>query len=343
MTEPLSELKPMFDNFVSALGDRFRQQYPQGSIVSDLVQIHGDQYVVKVSISVAGNILVACLAADANLTLAEQRATEQALAILGVTSIAVVNDAVSANVVTSIASEANQNNLIVSDINDPVQSLSPQSIASSKNEAIEPANSKVQRLPDLPADMTAVQSADPIEPPIITEIAVIDIPEISTSEVTEYPVEFYDQPTVPEPDEDIISTFNNGKMAVADSIELPIPEESVPTVAVVEPIVVEPVVKSNRTKKAAVIPEPAPENIPEPLPPAKMEVPWDDQITPVAEPPLSVTDMIPLINMELKRLGWSKERGRDYMVSLYNKRASALLSDEELFGLLQHLKAEQIV
>jgi hypothetical protein len=334
MIEPLSELKPMFDNFVSALGDRFRQQYPQGSIVSDLVQIHGDQYVVKVSISVAGNTLVACLAADINLTLAEQRATQQALAILGITSIAGVID----------SAPANGNNLIVLDVDDPVQSLpslSPQSIASNKNKAIETASLTVQPLPDLPANMTAVQSADPIETSIITETAVIDIPEITTSEVTEYPVEFYDQPTVPEPDEDIISTFNNGKIAVADPIELQIPEEFVPTVAVVELIVVEPAVKSNRTKKAAVIPDP--ENIPEPLPPAKIDVPWDDQIIPVAEPPLSVTDMIPLINMELKRLGWSKERGRDYMVSLYNKRASALLSDEELFGLLQHLKAEQIV
>jgi WD40 repeat protein len=71
------------------------------------------------------------------------------------------------------------------------------------------------------------------------------------------------------------------------------------------------------------------------------------QTKPVAEEatdvvPLSVTDMIPMINMELKRLGWSKDRGRDYMVNLYNKRASALLSDEELFGLLQHLQAEPV-
>lgn len=59
-----------------------------------------------------------------------------------------------------------------------------------------------------------------------------------------------------------------------------------------------------------------------------------------AEPSLSVTDMIPLINMELKRLSWSREKGRDCIVELYNKRSSSLLSDEELLGLLRYLQAQ---
>jgi hypothetical protein len=59
-----------------------------------------------------------------------------------------------------------------------------------------------------------------------------------------------------------------------------------------------------------------------------------------AEPSLSVTDMIPLINMELKRLGWSREKGRDCIIALYNKRSSSLLSDEELLGLLRYLQAQ---
>ena len=59
-----------------------------------------------------------------------------------------------------------------------------------------------------------------------------------------------------------------------------------------------------------------------------------------AEPSLSVTDMIPLINMELKRLGWSREKGRDCIIELYNKRSSSLLSDEELLGLLRYLQAQ---
>jgi hypothetical protein len=52
--------------------------------------------------------------------------------------------------------------------------------------------------------------------------------------------------------------------------------------------------------------------------------------------------MIPLINMELKRLGWSRERGRDCIIELYNKRSSSLLSDEELLGLLRYLQAQTV-
>ena len=80
----ISEFKPMLDNFVTALGDRFRQQHPQGSIISDLVQIHGDQYVVKVSVSLAHTVLVSALATDANLMLAENQAITRALTILGI-------------------------------------------------------------------------------------------------------------------------------------------------------------------------------------------------------------------------------------------------------------------
>jgi hypothetical protein len=61
-----------------------------------------------------------------------------------------------------------------------------------------------------------------------------------------------------------------------------------------------------------------------------------------AEPSLSVTDMIPLINMELKRLAWSREKGRDCIIELYNKRSSSLLSDEELLGLLRYLQAQSV-
>ncbi len=67
---------------------------------------------------------------------------------------------------------------------------------------------------------------------------------------------------------------------------------------------------------------------------------YDISATSPAAPPLSVTDMIPLINMELKRLGWSREKGRDCIIELYNKRSSSLLSDEELLGLLRYLQAQ---
>jgi hypothetical protein len=286
--------------------DNFRQQYPQGSIISDLVQIHGDQYVVRVSIESSGATLVATLAADANLMLAENRATERALAILGIAS---------APEVVSVVIDSSTG--LLPDLAQPL---------------IEPTDLTVQSLPDLPATFDASSLAEvAIESPLSEEQEFATMPEAiePSAEVSTYAVEFYEQPDFLAPAEEIDPLLGNGKIdSPAPAISETLMEISTPTV---EPIIeTAPVAKTSRAKKTTTTPEPVPE----------MESP---AVIPLADPPLSVTDMIPLINMELKRLGWSKERGRDYMVSLYNKRASALLSDEELFGLLQHLRAEPVV
>jgi hypothetical protein len=314
----MSEAKLMFD--------RFWQQYPQGSIISDLVQIHDEQYVVKVSIKSADTMLVATLAADTNLMLAENRATEKALAILGITA--------AQPAINSVVPEA-----ITKGANDPVLGLSQPAIKSVITDIA------VQPLPDLPTTLIAIPPVAPAAAEIPVESLIIEettsemLPETVEMlvEVSDYSVEFYDQPTGFEPDEEIDSLIGNEKIDSSGQLE---------TLTEISALPVEPIrerelaAKTSRAQKTTVMPDLVPEAASES---AAISQPPDDTTVSIPDPPLSVTDMIPLINMELKRLGWSKERGRDYMVSLYNKRASALLSDEELFGLLQHLKAEPIV
>ncbi len=329
----MSELKPMFDNFVSVLGDRFRQQYPQGSIISDLVQIHGDQYVVKVSVSLANTILVSTLAADANLMLAENCAMERALTILGIRDLQ--------------QSAHEPVNLTVTPLPDLPIGLT-NSIAESTSEAIiESTHPEVlvnsEPVANLPAPVVALVEtiASPI---IVEEISLPSVPAIPAvepiriqvgvaSEILEQPIDFDAAPSFAEPEAENTIPITNGKVVVdLTPPEVPaiLPELSIEVVPEV------PVAKNSRSKKAASTPDSLPKVTVD-------EAPLDEAMVPIAEPPLSVTDMIPMINMELKRLGWSKDRGREYMVSLYNKRASALLSDDELFGLLQHLQAEPVV
>jgi hypothetical protein len=320
----------MFDNFVSALGDRFRQQYPQGSIISDLVQIHGDQYVVKVSVSLENTVLVSTLAVDANLMLAENRAMERALTILGIRD--------------SQQPAHEPVNLTVTPLPDLPKSLTNSVEQLEVSIASEPVTSNTvsSSLPE--PVITLVETTE--SPIVIEEIPLPSVPVVPAAEsvkiqagvasgISEQPMKFDTAPSFPEPDAEITIPTTNGKVAV-DSAPPEIPETS--------PVPEVPAAKSSRTKKATTTPDPLPTVIVE-------EATLDETTVPIAslapkaitEPLLSVTDMIPMINMELKRLGWSKERGRDYMVSLYNKRASALLSDDELFGLLQHLQAEPVV
>jgi hypothetical protein len=294
----------MFDNSLSALGDRFWQQYPQGSIVSDLVQIHGDQYVVKVSVLSANNLLVSMLAGDPNLVQAQNRAIEWALGILGIreapelvmgASLADLPPNLTAVLATPAIRE-------IPTGEEPKGNLSPPVVVPTINKTVQ-----------------SLTIADPTIP--LTTI-LIPLQEHSANE-------FSDKPSNWTPDEQITTAIVNSQVTPVNSVPLEI-DLQLPATSIVEFAT-----KTEKSEKTSTIPAP--------LPVDNAEVPLNETTAPVAEPLLSVTDMIPMINMELKRLGWSKDRGRDYMVSLYNKRASALLSDDELLGLLQHLQAEQIV
>jgi hypothetical protein len=322
----------MFDNFVSTLSDQFRRQYPQGSIISDLVQIHGDQYVVKVSVSLANTVLVSTLAADANLTLAENCAMERALTILGIRDLQQpAHEPVNLTVTPLPDLPIGLTNSIAEDTSEAIiEDTHPEILANSE---------PVSNLP-IPVVTLAETTESPI---IIEEIYLSPVPAITAaepiriqvgvaSEISEQLMDFNATPSFTEPEAENTMPIANGKVAVdSNPPEIPailpeLPIEAVPEVSVTT---------SSRSKKAA----PTSDS----LSTATDEAPLDETMVPIAEPPLSVTDMIPMINMELKRLGWSKDRGREYMVSLYNKRASALLSDDELFGLLQHLQAEPLI
>jgi hypothetical protein len=251
--------------------DRFWQQYPQGSVLSELLQIHGETYVVRVTIKSADQTLVSTLAAADQLAVAEAQAHQQALEILGCVG----------NLESAVMSTATlvEPEIVLGVVND------------------EPTAPPETPIPTpLPSEMPPIEvKSEPVAAPL-SQPETLTPPDLQDEE----PAIAIEPPTAP-----LVSE------------ELPLPLPTTPA--------------KSRTKKASA-PEPempiAPE--PEPAPVIGDEV------------PLTVTDMIPLINMELKRLNWTKEQGRDYMVTLYNKRASALLSDEELFGLLQHLKAEPV-
>jgi hypothetical protein len=56
--------------------------------------------------------------------------------------------------------------------------------------------------------------------------------------------------------------------------------------------------------------------------------------------PIDFSDIIARTNVELKRLGWTNQQGRDYLVQTYGKRSRQLLKDDELLDFLQHLESE---
>jgi hypothetical protein len=56
--------------------------------------------------------------------------------------------------------------------------------------------------------------------------------------------------------------------------------------------------------------------------------------------PVNLSDVIAQTDVEIERLGWTPEQGKDYLFKTYGKRGRSLLSEEELRNFLTYLKSQ---
>ncbi|MEP0870241.1 hypothetical protein NDA01_10560 [Trichocoleus desertorum AS-A10] len=63
---------------------QFQARYPMGSLTADLLDIRGDNYIVKASVQVGGNVLATGMAVATSIEAAEDRARLRALEVLGI-------------------------------------------------------------------------------------------------------------------------------------------------------------------------------------------------------------------------------------------------------------------
>lgn len=56
--------------------------------------------------------------------------------------------------------------------------------------------------------------------------------------------------------------------------------------------------------------------------------------------PIDFSDIIARTNVELKRLGWTTQQGKDYLLQTYGKRSRQLLTDTELLDFLCYLEVQ---
>lgn len=59
----------------------------------------------------------------------------------------------------------------------------------------------------------------------------------------------------------------------------------------------------------------------------------------IAPEALDMSDAISKIDVEMERLSWTKEQGRDYLVRTFDKRSRQQLTNDELLQFLSHLKS----
>jgi len=72
----------------------------------------------------------------------------------------------------------------------------------------------------------------------------------------------------------------------------------------------------------------------------QVELAADVSNTPLTSGVIDFSEMVARSNIELKRLGWTKQRGVDYLLAKYNKKIRSELTDKELQEFLNFLELQ---
>ncbi|MEM8778040.1 MAG: hypothetical protein AAGF26_04040 [Cyanobacteria bacterium P01_G01_bin.49] len=126
-----------------------------------------------------------------------------------------------------------------------------------------------------------------------------------------------------------LSNAGNAKKAVSTE-EKPLPIAEIP---------VEPEIEEKPLPIAETPVEPEIEQKPLPIAETLVEPEIEEKPPMIEEETLDFSDIIARSNAELKRLGWTTEQGREYLIQTYGKRSRQVLSDEELLEFLHHLES----
>ncbi|WP_339390270.1 hypothetical protein [Crocosphaera watsonii] len=282
--------------------NQFRKHYPGGSLVSELVSIDHGKYIVRVLLQNDNVTLSTGLAADEKIEAAEDRAIERAL-----------------------------NNL----------QLEVKPVAVTEKIAVQPSPSP----PEITQPKSTVAySSPPPEKTVEPVVTKNEIKEIETE--PEAPIKIKTE-TPTKSSKKRVKTTTNSKQS--PSIQAEIEEKPLPIVETPqEPEIEEkplPIVETSQKPEIEETPLPIVETPQEPeieetsLPISEItEEPEIEEKPPVEEELLDFSEIIARSNVELKRLKWTTEQGREYLVKTYGKRSRQVLSDGELLEFLRYLE-----
>lgn len=233
---------------------QFRIRYPQGSLISELVEIDRGKYIVKASVAINGITLASGMAAAETVEEAEDRARQRALAILALDEVPQqsLKSAKPEPNLTAASAEDNNNNNFSSDFLSTAGNGVENTAATVPNAFSEPISSHAA-VSKVEAEQLTLTNSLPLQADL-NSVAHVESENLNT------------------------------EIKAADAEELKEVEQE-------------------------------------------------------AEP-VHIDDIIKQTDFEIKRLGWTKEQGRNYLIANYGKRSRHLLEDHELWEFLEHLKAQ---
>jgi hypothetical protein len=246
---------------------QFQSLYPNGGVISELLQIFQGKFIVRVSLQVEGVTRATGMAGADTIEAAEDEARNRALMALGVGN------------------------------------------TEAKTPLIQPVANKTNVYDSLPSSGDGVTSP----PPVFAQNSKTEIQ-------------------------------NHHQVASPNFTETTIKEEPIET----SPPKLEMVSSPE--------PEPEPQTLPEITPSQSSNVtPFSPRSYSPAEntgfnsgigkktkksEPVNLSDVIAQTDVQIERLGWTKEQGREHLKKTYGKLGRSLLSEEELLDFLDYLKSQ---
>ncbi|WP_016950996.1 hypothetical protein [Anabaena sp. PCC 7108] len=251
---------------------QFQSLYPNGSIISELVQIFQGKYLVRVTVQVEGITRSTGMAGAETIEVAEDQARSRALMVLGITNTRETGT-FTPKPISSVPLNPSLNSTDVSHESGQV----PKNIVSNhwstaSNTLIPNPETHNQGLSQrFPEQTSREQQLDIAEESLkissVQESKHSSLPEITPSNVTPFTPRSYSPP------EDV-------------GVQLAV---------------------GTRKRK---------------------------------NEPVNLSDVIAETDVQIERLGWTKEDGREFLKKTYGKLGRSLLSEEELLNFLNYLKSQ---
>ncbi len=324
---------------------QLQKQYPTGALVTELVQIHQERFIVRAIVQISGVAIATSMAESGNLETAEDQARLRVLDWLGISVIAkpshlaapITPDSLTASIERDRVPEVPFPTNSSISIRQPIDSGFPiQALSSLDLEAI---GVTPPPLPAIPVDL--VDLSVPFSTALFPEDAM-PAEEDSTDEAINNPVEEYlasveDYGAGYEDSdpEDLLSkdalsedpfledVFPKDRLVEAETIALIAPTDPVRDDQGEEARLVPS--NSGKPKKAIAEEKQAPDSIP-------------NSISDANEPD-DLSTLIAHTDIEMDRIGWTKQEGRDYLKRTYKKSTRQRLDVDELMDFLNYLRA----
>ncbi len=281
---------------------QFRSQFPMGSLLSELLQIHEGKYIVRASIQVGGSTLATGLSAAHTIEQAEDQARSRALVILGI---------------DVGQSHSSQNHL-------GQNHLGQNHLAQShlgQNHLGQPYTTQVHFVHSEPEELSQRAPQARLSPPS-TQSEFLPMGEAAFQRALEVDWNPSDAPALAFPtpeqqlswlDDDSELSTQSGQSGVSAPRSSEVPQ---------------PAAKRQRSLQSS------PREIPKSQ--TRSEIASEQPLA----APIDLSEVIAQTDVELKRLGWTHVQGRRYLEKTYSKRSRQHLTDAELIEFLDYLTAQ---